>query len=188
MTDGFERDLLAYLPDVMRFAGSLERDPDAAADLVQDTYLHGIRGRASYDPARPLRPWLFTICRNLFLRRRDRARLFVEVEDDATLEVLANMQLHNDVRATGISDPFLRMDFGPALDRAMTALADPYRIVFALVDVGEHSYREAAEALGLPIGTIRSRLFRARRELQAALIEHARDAGILNHHSQGGTA
>ena len=185
MSDAFERDLLAHLPDVMRFAGSLERDPDAAADLVQDTYLHGVRGRAGYDPARPLRPWLFAICRNLFLRSRHRARFFVEVEDDATLEVMANMQLHNGVKASGMPDPFLRIDFGPALERAMAQLADPYRVVFALVDIGDHSYQEAADALGLPIGTIRSRLFRARRELQTALIEHARDAGIIRHPSRG---
>jgi RNA polymerase sigma-70 factor (ECF subfamily) len=171
--------MLQYLPDVMRFAGSLERDPDAAADLVQDTYLHGVRGRASFDDARALRPWLFTICRNLFLRSRHRARFFVEVEDDADLEVMANMYLHNSTVASGMSDPFLRIDFAPALERAMAALSDPYRVVFALVDVGDHSYQEAADALGLPIGTIRSRLFRARRELQATLIDHARDIGLV---------
>jgi RNA polymerase sigma-70 factor (ECF subfamily) len=185
VTDPFEREMLHYLPDVMRFAGSLERDPDAAADLVQDTYLHGVRGRASFDASRALRPWLFTICRNLYLRGRHRARFFVEIEDDADLEVMANMHLHNSVKASGMPDPFLRIDFGPALARAMAALSDPYRVVFALVDVGDLSYQEAADALGLPIGTIRSRLFRARRELQATLIEYARDAGIVPTPSRG---
>lgn len=185
MTDPFEREVMRALPDVMRFAASLERDPDAAADLVQDTYLHAFRARQTFDHTRQARPWLFTICRNLFLRGRDRARWMVEVEDDAELEVFANMRLHNGVKASGVLDPFELIDFGPAFEAAMAKLSEPYRVVVALVDVGDHSYTEAAQVLGIPVGTVRSRLFRARRELQASLIAHARDAGVVPHLDAG---
>lgn len=186
MTDPFERETLRFLPDVMRFASSLERDPDAAADLVQETYLQAYRARATFDHTRQARPWLFTICRNLFLRSRQRARFQVDVEDDAELEVLANMRLHNGVKASGVTDPFDLMDFGPALEQAMAQLSEPYRVVVALVDVGDHSYHEVAKLLDIPVGTVRSRLFRGRRELQASLVTYARDAGIVPSTTSGG--
>ncbi|HEY7556007.1 MAG TPA: sigma-70 family RNA polymerase sigma factor [Candidatus Binatia bacterium] len=72
----------------------------------------------------------------------------------------------------------LRKDIGKALD----ALPDPFRIAIVLVDVQEYSYAEAAELLGVPIGTVRSRLARARAQLQRALWQHAQDAGLLDRH------
>jgi len=178
MAGDFERDTLHALPDVMRFAKSLERDADAAADLVQDTYLQAFRARHTFDQSHGTRQWLFTICRNTFLRTRERARWTVTVEDDAELEMLANIGLHKQAQSGGYDDVFARLDFGPALQRAMMDLPDPYRIVFALVDIGDCSYAEVAAQLGVPVGTVRSRLFRARRELQVSLIAFARDAGL----------
>jgi RNA polymerase sigma factor (sigma-70 family) len=72
----------------------------------------------------------------------------------------------------------LREDIGRALD----ALPDAFRIAIVLVDVQEYSYAEAAELLGVPIGTVRSRLARGRAQLQRALWQHAQDAGLLGHH------
>jgi RNA polymerase sigma-70 factor (ECF subfamily) len=174
----FERETLAVLPDVMRFAKSLESDHDAAGDLVQETYLRAYDARSTFDVARGVRPWLFAICRNIFLRSRERSRWMVAVEDDAELEALAMAQRHNDAVRDGCGDAFATIDFGPALARAMASLSEPYRVVVALVDVGELSYAEAAEQLGIPVGTVRSRLFAARRRLQAHLLAHARDAGL----------
>lgn len=179
MTDPFERDTLAVLPDVLRFAKSLEGDADAAADLVQDTYVRAYAARETFDHARGARQWLFTICRNVFLRSRERARWQVAVEDDAELEVLAAVRLHKYAVRNGREEVFTAVDLGPALDRAVAQLAEPYRIVFALVDIGDLSYADAAAQLGIAVGTVRSRLFRARRELQGHLIEHGRDLGIV---------
>jgi RNA polymerase sigma-70 factor (ECF subfamily) len=67
---------------------------------------------------------------------------------------------------------------GAAIQDAIAALSEPYRVVVQLVDVDGMSYEDVAMALDIPIGTVRSRLFRARRMLQDALIEHARDAGF----------
>lgn len=175
----FERDTLAVLPDVLRFAKSLEPDADAAADLVQDTYLRAYRARETFDQARGARQWLFTICRNVFLRSRERTKWVVAVEDDAQLDEWANISAHEAAVDAGCGDVFTSIDFGPALERGMATLAEPYRVAFALVDVGDLSYAEAAAALGCPVGTVRSRLFRARRELQAHMVAHARDAGFL---------
>ncbi len=178
--DAFAQEALSHMGDLLRFAMSLARDRDEAQDLVQETYLRALRSRHTYQPDRGMRQWLFTICRNVFLRARDRSKWVVEVEDDAELESLASIGLHQVAMRGGYEDVFDQMDIGPALERAMQALPDAYRVVFALVDLGDQSYAEVAEQLDIPIGTVRSRLFRARRELQTALIDHARDAGIIS--------
>ena len=180
--DAFEQETLRYLPDLLRFATSLARDATDAEDLVQETYLRAFRGRETFREGSGTRQWLFTICRNVFLRQRERARWQVAVEDDAELETLASVGLHVAAKRAGVDDLFDRVDFGPALERAMTALAEPYRIVVAMVDVADQSYEDVARALGVPVGTVRSHLFRGRRELQTALIEYARDAGLVPAH------
>lgn len=175
----FDRETLQFLPDLLRFAKSLTRNGDEAQDLVQDTFLRAYRSRATFQPG-STRQWLFTICRNVFLRSREREKWTVPVEDDAQLEILATVRVHNSAKRDGYADIWEQVDFGPALERAMAKLSEPFRVVFALVDVGDQSYAEVAEALDVPIGTVRSRLFRARRELQSALIEFARDAGVVS--------
>jgi RNA polymerase sigma-70 factor (ECF subfamily) len=177
-TDAFERETLRFLPDVLRFAQSLARDQVAADDLVQETYLRAYKARETFKPEMGARQWLFTICRNVFLRGKEREKWTVASLDDPEEETLAVIALHEAAQAGGYEDLFERLDFGPALKRAMDMLAEPFRVVFALVDVGGLEYAEAARELGIPVGTVRSRLFRARRELQQHLVAFARDAGI----------
>lgn len=176
----FERDVLALLPDVARFARSLTRDPSNADDLAQETILQAYRGYHTFRPGSDVRRWLFTICRNTFLRMRGRDARLVETAhgEDAELESLAAAMGHADAQRRGEGDLFDRIDVGPAIAQAMEALPPAFRVVVALVDVEGLSYEEAAEVEGVPIGTVRSRLFRARRLLQEALFEHARDAGF----------
>jgi len=185
LTDSaFEEEVLRFLPDVVRFARSLAREPADADDLVQETYLRAFRGRHTFQPDAGTRQWLFTICRNVFLRSLARDKRLTQPEDDAELETLASVALHREARSGGYEDVFSRLDFGPALERAMARLPEPFRVAFALVDIGELSYAEAAEALNVPVGTVRSRLFRARRELQESLIDYARDAGLAVPHKE----
>lgn len=176
----FEQETLRFLPDVLRFARSLSRDASKAEDLVQETYLRAYMARDTFKPETGTRQWLFTICRNLFLRGQERERWFVaSIDDDPAEETLGSVALHKAAQAGGYEDVYDRIDFAPALDRAVATLSEPFRVVFSLVDIGGLEYAEAAEALGLPIGTVRSRLFRARRELQEHLIAYARDAGLV---------
>lgn len=175
----FERDTLSFLPDVARFARALTRDADEASDLVQETYLCAFRARESFLAGSDARRWLFTICRHEFLRVRKREGRTATFGDEAELEALATAGLHVAAKRDGYEEVFAAPDLGPAIVQAMRALPEIHRVVVALVDVEGLDYAEAAAALGLPIGTIRSRLFRARRMLQEALIEHARDAGLV---------
>ena len=173
----FEREALPWFDDVYRFALSLTRNEADAEDTVQETYLRAYRSWHTFQKGSDARRWLFTICRNAFLRVRERARHQVELEDGDVEAVASQVEESRGNRP--LDDQLLaRLDLGPALTRAMSQLAEPFRSVVTLVDVEDQSYESASEVLGVPIGTVRSRLFRGRRLLQQTLAEYARDAGI----------
>ena len=175
----FERLMLPVLSDVVRYARSLTRDAARTDDLVQETYLQALRGWHTFHEGADPKRWLLAICHHAFLRDVREASRFVDVpDDDPELESLATAQAHYRAERDGVLHSLDRIDLGPALDRAVGTLPPHYRSVIVLVDVDGRSYEEAAAILDVAIGTIRSRLFRARRLLQDCLFEYARDAGI----------
>jgi RNA polymerase sigma-70 factor (ECF subfamily) len=173
----FEAVTLPLLPDILRFARSLTRDQASADDLVQDVYLAALRNWHQYDPTLDCRNWLFTICRNRFYRISSRAQRQVAVED-AELESLSAASQLSDM-PPDFATLVERSDMKMAIQHAMLTLPDPFREVALLVDWHDLTYESAASILDVPVGTVRSRLFRARRILQTRLVEHARDAGLL---------
>jgi RNA polymerase sigma-70 factor (ECF subfamily) len=176
----FERVTLPVLPDVIRFARSLTREASSADDLVQDTYLKALRYWHTFRQGSDVRRWLLTVCHHTFLRTaRREARYVAAPEHDPELESLATAVAHWHAQETGVAEVVERMDLGPALDRAIGSLPANFRAVVALVDVEGLSYEDAAAVLRVPLGTVRSRLFRARRLLQDMLFTHAQDAGLV---------
>lgn len=173
----FERDALPWLDDVYRFAVSLTRDPSDAEDVVQETYLRAYRSWHTFQPGSDARRWLFTICRNVFLRSRERSRHEIDLEDGDE-ERMNAVQFHAGLTRDGTDQLLARADLGPALERAIAELPEPFRSTVVLVDVEDQSYEAAAEVLDVPIGTVRSRLFRGRRILQEKLVNYAQDAGF----------
>ena len=155
----FEQMALPHLADVRRFALRLTGDADEAADLVQETYWRALRSWHTYRPEASCVRWLFAICLNLFRRQWQRGRRIVRLVDD------------NDAVETPRTAP----DVAPAIQDAANRLSPVLRTVFELVDVQGASYTEAADALHVPIGTVRSRLHRARACLRPSLSSHARD-------------
>jgi RNA polymerase sigma-70 factor, ECF subfamily len=175
----FDAKVLAALPHVVRFARALAHDESLADDLVQETYLRAYRSWDTFKEGLDARRWLFTICRNVFLRIREREARVVDTSgDDAELESLAAALEHVDAENSGMRDLLDRIEVGPAIRKALAAVPEVYRSAAILVDVQGESYESAAEILGVPVGTVRSRLFRARRLLQKSLYEYAVDAGI----------
>jgi RNA polymerase sigma-70 factor (ECF subfamily) len=173
----FEVLMLPWLGDVARFALSLTRDRANADDLVQDTYLKAFRYWDTFVPGNNPRTWLFTICRNTFLRSRQKDSAVVD-SDDGDIDAMPSVIGHVLAMRDGLGARFDQIDVRPAIDRAVASLPEPHRSVLILVDVEGQSYDEAAGTLGLPLGTVRSRLFRARRAIQGALVAHAKDVGI----------
>ncbi|MEP7382049.1 MAG: sigma-70 family RNA polymerase sigma factor [Gemmatimonadota bacterium] len=175
----FAREALPYMDDVYRFAYSLTRNPADADDLVQETYLRAFRSWHTFQHGSDARRWLFTICRNAFLRSREKVRREVDVAD-GDMEAIAAAMTQGEMRADGTDQLLSRVDLGPALSKALDELSEPFRSTVILVDVEDQSYDAASEVLGVPVGTVRSRLFRGRRQLQDRLREYARDAGFAS--------
>ena len=173
----FADEALCWLPEVARFALSLTHNEPDADDLVQETYLRAYQAWDTYVPGTECRGWLFTICRNTYFRQRKREQRTIQC-DDPELEALAAAAVHSSAQTIGLGDLFGRVELQDAIDNAIEALPDQFREAVILVDVQDQSYDEAARVAGVPVGTIRSRLFRARRMLQQSLIEHAKDRGL----------
>jgi RNA polymerase sigma-70 factor (ECF subfamily) len=174
----FERDALPWLDDVYRFALSLTREEADADDVVQETFLRAYRSWHTFIPGTDCRRWLFTICRNVFLRSRERQRPTVDLEDGEQDAVAAG-SVYAAAREKGYDDIYARVDLAPALRDAIDELAEPFRSAVILVDVEDMTYESAAEIMGVPIGTVRSRLFRGRRLLQERLVTVAADLGFV---------
>ena len=176
-TQAFEREALPWIGDVRRFALSLTRDESDADDVVQDTFLRAYRSWHTYMPGSDCRRWLFTICRNVFLRSRERARPTVELDaldgDDPSISARVAAEL-----PYGWDGMLAQLDLAPAIDIALSRVPEPFRSTLLIVDVDDQSYESAAEQLGVPIGTVRSRLFRGRRLMQEQLTTYAIDAGL----------
>ncbi len=184
----FRTEALPCFEDVARYALSLTRDQDEADDLTQDTFLRAFRSWHQYTAGTECRRWLFTICRNHFLRRQERGKR-VASYDDPEVEALAAASVHATAVHSGWSDIFDRVDLGDALTHALAGLAEPFRDAVVSVDHLDLSYEAAAELLGVPIGTVRSRLFRGRRLLQEQLLTFAKDAGLtMERHDSPGEA
>lgn len=176
----FERDALACLPHVARFARSLTRDAAEADDLTQETFLLAYRGYKTFQPGGDMKRWLFSICHHAWYRMAQRKQRLVLTADgdDAELETLGAVMGHVAAQRSGLDRFVATLDLAPAIREALDKLDAPFRCVVQLVDVDGYSYEEAATVLEIPIGTVRSRLFRARRLLQESLFEFARDAGM----------
>ena len=175
----FEREAIPWIDDVYRFALSLTRDESDADDVVQDTFLRAFRSWHTYLPGSDCRRWLFTICRNVFLRSRERARPMVELES-GELDLAAVGSFYNEGDRDNVESIFSRLDLAPAIADALANVPEPFRSTLEIVDVDDQSYEAAAEILRVPIGTVRSRLFRGRRLMQEQLMIYARDAGFTS--------
>jgi len=160
----FEADALACLDSLYRTALRLTHVPADAEDLVQETYLKAFRAADRFEPGTNLKAWLFTILHNTVRNRvRDRRREAVTF-DSETVDRAADAP--PDVGAARFVDTpetlLLRETLAPDLQSAIDALPATFREVVWLRDVEEFSYAEIAEMLGVPIGTVMSRISRGR--------------------------
>jgi RNA polymerase sigma-70 factor (ECF subfamily) len=172
----FERETLPWMADVRRYAYRLTGSPADADDLTQTTYLNALRGWHTFRPGSDVRRWLFAIARNAHFRARPRRDRLVPAED-AELESLA--AAIDSGRASAALAALEQLDLADGIDAEIARLPDSFREVVLMVDVEGLSYDDAAAQAGVPVGTIRSRLYRARRQLQQALIARAEDAGLI---------
>jgi len=184
--DWFAQAVTDALPGLLGAALRLTRNRADADDLVAEAVARGWAHLDTLTDREKVRGWLFRILTNAFLsgrrteaRRGEHESLDVAAGEDFSLFD----QLHTPILLwwgnpeQEFLDKLLRED----LARAVDGLPEPFRVVLVLADVQGHAYQEIADMLNVPIGTIRSRLARARAQLQKALWTHASDAGLVRH-------
>jgi RNA polymerase sigma-70 factor (ECF subfamily) len=179
---GFEAEALPWLDAVYRFALRLAGNPTEAEDLTQETFLRAYRHWSTYSPGTNVRSWLFTICRNVFLRSREqrqRRRESLESELDWSVEAVASAGLFRDLRETDPEGAFFGSFLDAGIDAAIARLPDEFRETVVLSDLEGLSYNDIAHVLEIPVGTVKSRLYRGRRLLAGALREYATTMGFL---------
>jgi RNA polymerase sigma factor (sigma-70 family) len=160
----FEELAMPLLQPLYNYARWLAKDTVEAEDLVQETYLKGLRGFGSFAPGTNFRAWMYRILRNTFLTSRSglRAAPQLSIEDDRE-------QVEESLSNAGPESMMITRIDVAAVRRAIDDLPLLFREVLLLSDVEEMSYREIAETLSIPLGTVTSRLIRARRKVREAI-------------------
>jgi RNA polymerase sigma-70 factor (ECF subfamily) len=175
--DSFEVTALPHLDSLYRFALRLAGEADIAEDLVQDTMLKAYRAWDRFQTGGNVRGWLMTILRNTFLNQRRRERRAGVVADVMELESFTVFQNVQEVDPEG---DFFEQLVDDEVWHAIDQLPQEYRETLVLRDVEGMAYDQIAGVLGIKIGTVKSRLFRARQALQSRLYEYAVQAGYLD--------
>lgn len=170
---GFAEEALPWLDAVHRFALRLTRDPAAAEDLVQETYLKAFRSWDQFDRGTNCRSWLFTICRRTHLHGQEKASTRYEIaETDVTAgDRTGSSFMDQHALTSRTPEQFFDAVIDDELIEAVDRIPEDYREVLILSDLGDLTYPEISEVLDIPVGTVKSRLFRARRRVRDLLLQ-----------------
>jgi len=171
-----EEEALAHIDALYRTALRLTRNPADAEDLVQETYLRAFRFRDRFAAGSNLRAWLFKILTNAAISR---FRHTSRESGDASLDEMEESDLYAHVAGDGgrgdsAEDELLNAVLDVDVRQAIEDLPEPFRMAVVLSDVEGFSYKEIADMLDVPLGTVMSRLFRGRRNLRKRLTDAAR--------------
>lgn len=172
----FQNETIGYVDDVHRFLLHLCRDASRARDLTQETYLRAFRYRSSYDPSCSLKPWLLKIAHNVYRKWLRQASLELALPGEGLTAA--------EPEIASFEEELLRRIPDEEVLKALRSLPDEYREAVLLRDVEGLSYRDIAEVVGRPIGTVMSRLSRGRSLLQKKLLTYAQDRGLAKESSR----
>ncbi|MBW3627961.1 MAG: sigma-70 family RNA polymerase sigma factor [Gemmatimonadetes bacterium] len=188
MKPGFSDEALPHMDAVYRFALRLGQGRESDAhDLVQETFLRAYRSWDTYKRGTECRSWLFTICRNQFLKSASRLSRTQEIptsQIDADVESLAASAVFSAVQHADPEKEFFDSFVDEEVMAAIDRLPDTFREAVVLSDLEGMGYPQVSEVLGVPVGTVKSRIFRGRRILQEALYEYALEMGYVGPRGQ----
>jgi RNA polymerase sigma-70 factor (ECF subfamily) len=182
LEDRFERDVLPLLPGLYGAALRMTRNPSDAEDLVQETTLRAYRGFSTFQEGTNLKAWLYRILTNSFIntyRKRQRQPQVVDGPDDVDEWFLFDRLGSHSVERSAEEDVLERI---PDADvkAALESIPENFRMAVLLADVEGFSYKEIAEIMDVPIGTVMSRLHRGRKALEKALYDVAKERGLVD--------
>jgi RNA polymerase sigma-70 factor (ECF subfamily) len=182
LRERFERDVLPMLPSLYGAAMRLTRNRSDAEDLVQETYLRAYRGFAGFQEGTNLKAWLYRILTNSYIntyRKKQREPQIVDGPEDVD-----EWYLYDRLGGRSVEDSAETtvLDTIPdqAVKDAVESLPERFRLPVLLADVEGFSYKEIAEIMDTPIGTVMSRLHRGRKALEKALWETAKERGFVD--------
>ncbi|WP_102157822.1 sigma-70 family RNA polymerase sigma factor [Zhihengliuella halotolerans] len=186
----FERDALQYVDQLYSAALRMARNPSDAEDLVQEAYAKAYSAFHQYKPGTNLKAWLYRILTNTYInlyRKRQRE------PQRASTDTVEDWQM---VEAAEHTSSGLRSAEAEALDHlpdsdvktALASIPEEFRLAVYFADVEGYSYKEVAGILGIPMGTVMSRLHRGRKQLRELLADYAADRGIANKRAERGSA
>ncbi len=181
--EDFEAGVLAQLDSLYRTALRMTNNPQEAEDLVQETMLKAFRFAHTYQPGTNLRAWLFRILNTSAINRY---RKQASHPNTVSLPEGEEFYLYNQIRdlsgqelSQGAEEEVLAQYLDEDVYKALSDLPPNFRMAVILADIEGLSYKEIADALQIPIGTVMSRISRARRQLQKSLWQYAKDRGYV---------
>lgn len=175
----FEKEFLPLIDDLYNFAYHLTLDEFLSEDLVQETYFKSYKFISGYQRGTNAKAWLFRILKNEFINiYRKKERSPNEVDFDEAISYQSEDTILNESTYLDLREDIFQNMLGDEVSLALNSLPVDYRTVIVLRDLQSFKYEEISEILDIPIGTVRSRLFRARNELKEKLKNYAKSLGF----------
>ena len=181
---GFQAEAMQYAPQLYSAALRMTRNPSDAEDLVQETFLKAYRSFGTFEEGSNLRAWLYRILTNTYInmyrarQRRPQETDLGDVEDLYLYKRIGSIEAA--LASRSAEDQLFDLFTDDEVKQALEDLPENFRLPVLLADVEGFSYKEIAEMLDIPIGTVMSRLHRGRKAMQRALVEFARERGLLD--------
>jgi RNA polymerase sigma factor (sigma-70 family) len=173
----FEREFLPHIDAMYNFAFRMTYDEDIAKDLLQDTCFKAFRFVSTFQEGTNAKAWLFRILKNCFINEYRKKNKEPSMVDYQEVETYYNSEDVNEVITSDLRVDLLEEMLGDEVSIALNSLAVDFRIVIILCDLEGFTYEEMAKILDIPIGTVRSRLHRARNLLREKLKTYAATMG-----------
>ena len=182
--EDFTHDAMQHAPQLFSTAMRMTRNRSDAEDLVQETFIKAWRSFATYQQGTNLRAWLFRIMTNTYINKYNtQQRKPTETELDDVEELFLYKRLgavDQSQLSQSAEDQMLSLFTDDEVKKALEELPDQFRIPVLMSDVEGFSYKEIAEILEIPLGTVMSRLHRGRKAMQKMLYEYAKERGLIN--------